>query len=350
MRSFFHWWFQQLTSLVPASIRRRWRSRNATVTFFIEKDTLHLLSHDGTSQASINLGAAQKGQVGPEQLLSNHLPGNPGAFRIRLAPGEFLVRRLTLPASARAHLAEAVGYQLPKLTPFNAEQVFYACGMDGSDQDSVTDNVWLIVVPRQRIAVVLNALGLKHPGELLDVDEPPGPGESLEFVWHVLPAQAGSMGTRRLLWMGAIAMLAVPLGLHVHYKFKQYQTYSRTLEGLRSEVKEVARVRDRVTQVTDRLERLNREKRSVVAPLRVMEDLTNSLEDDTWLQNLEIKGGRLLLQGLSPTPASLIELLERRPFLNNVRFESAITQGRGQQVSRFSISADLVSPSITEDR
>ena len=344
MRKFLEWWFEQLASCVPSALLRRWHAPNDIVNIEIEKDRLFVYEGDGGDKIDIDLSERQPDPVQPDHELMGRLPANLNMLRIRLAPNEFLVRRLTLPTAARSHLREAVGYQLPKLTPFNTSQVFYACGMDVGSPENDANNVWLVAAPRKKIAIALEALGLEPPGEFLDLKGPPASDESLEFVWHFSSKQDGTYGLRKSLWFGALATLAMAIGLHFYNKYRIYDSYSQRLSGLQEQVRKVGQLQDYIDKVGERADYLNNKKLSATSTLEILDALTRELGDDTRLQNLEIRDDKISIQGLSPSPAGLIELLEGLPMFNNARFESAITQDPRQGLSRFRISADIAAP------
>lgn len=342
MRDFFKWWFGQLSALVPFLSRHRRASGNKLITLNIDGDVLLVPPNNSADGIQLDVSSTSKDPLEANAIPIDHLPDDLNALRIRLAPQEFLSRRITLPASARSHLREAVGYQLPRLTPFSSDQVFYACGMD--DPDKATQNVWLVAVPRQKINAALSMLGLIPSQESFELDKPPQPGEWLEFVWRFSPKQKSALNIRKGLSVGALTILAIAASLHLYNKHRVYEDYSNKLEKLHKQIKEVGQLQDRLSNITTRANYLNNKKLSAISTLQILESLSQELKDDTWLQSFEIKDNKLVLQGLSPTPASLIELLEHLPLLSNVRFKSAITEDARRQTKRFSISADVSVP------
>ncbi|MGB5742295.1 MAG: PilN domain-containing protein, partial [Sedimenticolaceae bacterium] len=71
--------------------------------------------------------------------------------------------------------------------------------------------------------------------------------------------------------------------------------------------------------------------------VELLSELTERLPDDTWLQQLSIRGKNVELQGESAQATTLIELLEDSPRFESVTFRAPLTQVRGEAAERFSI-------------
>ncbi|MCB1801377.1 MAG: PilN domain-containing protein [Gammaproteobacteria bacterium] len=341
--SFFHWWFSQLAALVPASLRRGWQPLGATVSVEVDGPALKVSATGSDEPITVDPSDTSARSEAMRSRLRAGLPQSLKSIRIRLAPHEFLVRRFTLPHVARTHLTEAVGYQLPKLTPFSASQVIYACGIEDQSSDNSVLNVWLVALPRRRLTTIVKLLGLDMPEPELNLAGPPQPDEALEFIWRVAPRHNLSARKGRLLWIGAVGVWLLALGLHLNHQYRTHAELSTTLSELRKQALEVSHLRDRVQVISTRVDWLTKRKQATVSSLEVLDTVTRELDDDTWLQTLELNQDKLTLQGLSPAPAGLIEKLEQSHLLHDVRFEAAITQDARSSGSRFSISASVQS-------
>lgn len=338
---FLRWWLDQLASLVPARLSLPWSANNGSLTIEIDQQALTVIPPRAKEGIAIEL--ATGGAGGDENpALRARVPKDLNAVNVRLAPHEFLLRRFPLPVAARPHLRDAVGFQLPKVTPFTASQVYYACGID-RDVPSSDDlvNVWVVAVPRRRVLAALQALGLEEPETPPGISHPPAAGEWLDFTWRVSQKNVASQTRHRLLWVGAGILCILAAGLHLYNRQATRDSLSETLSDLRRQSAEVAGIRERLAETSARVDWMNEAKNASVSTLDVLDVLTRELEDDTWLQNLEVTREKVSLQGLSPAPAGLIEKLEGAPILHDVRFESAITQDPRNSGSRFSISAKL---------
>jgi hypothetical protein len=181
---FFDWWRTQLGELVPAALRGSWHSAKTTLALRLEEGSLKLSAPPSEATAAIELIPGDQASE-PKALgeFLSRLPGRPERIRLTLGPGEYLLRHLTLPRPAQAHLDEAVGYQLPQVTPFAADQLFYACGETPGSPASEPLSVWLVAVPRRNLTRALGLIGQPPPDNPLPIKSPPGAGEALTVSW-----------------------------------------------------------------------------------------------------------------------------------------------------------------------
>jgi len=339
---FFDWWRTRLSELVPAPLRGSWHSTKTTLTLRIEHNRLQLSALPTKDTAEVKLGAADEmsGQPAVADFLSK-LPGRPQRIRLTLGPAEYLLQHLTLPRAAQAHLDEAVSYQLPQVTPFTADQLFYACGEAPDSPANGPLSVWLVAVPSQRIARALRLIGQPPPDNPLPIKIPPAPGEAITVSWSVREQADSSHRRMRIAWSVLLALWLAVLGLHTHNREQAQSTLELTRDELRARAVEVGRLRDRLEHANSQATWLVQRREQAISPLMLLDALTQQLDDQTWLQGFELSGQRLTLRGISSSPAALLETLEASKLLRDVKFEAAITRdGRGQG-DRFSISARL---------
>jgi len=342
---FFDWWRTQLSELVPATLRGSWHSAKTTVAVGVGSGKVEFSAPPAKTTTAIDLyGTDEDTQTALAQNFLTRLPGVPQRIRLTLLPNEYLVQKLTLPRAAKGHLTEAVGYQLPQLTPFTADQLLYACGeAPGSSTDGQI-SVWLVAIPRQRISRALALIGQSPPDGPLPLRAPPPPDERLVVSWPIRETEASPRRRMRLAWAGLAILWVAVLGIHLHNRQQAQDTLDLTRDGLRARAIEVSHLRDRLDNTESQMNWLSQRRQRGISLLMLLDTLTQQLDDRTWLQGLELRGQRLNLRGISSSPATLLETLEASKVLQNVRFEAAITRdGRGQG-DRFNISAKLESP------
>jgi general secretion pathway protein L len=341
--AFFSWWLSQLGELVPAPLRGSWHKTKTSVTLEISNDHCEISAPPGDMRASFSIPRQEDApvpqEVGP--FIAN-LRGAPQRIQLVLAPDDYLSTRLTLPRAARAHLAEAVRYQLPQLTPFSADQLLYACGESPNSASEGPLPIWLVAIPRAKIARTLSAIGQPLPENPLPLRSPPASGSSLSLSWPVAEGPTEPRRRVRMAWLGLVILCVAVLGVHYSKVQSERSTLQDMLSELRPEAREVRRLRDRLTAARAQAESLLERKQTSLSPLMLLDALTRQLGDDTWIQGLELNGQRLKLRGISSSPASVIEQLEALELLREVRFDTAITRDGRSQGDRFNISAQLV--------
>jgi Tfp pilus assembly protein PilN len=342
---FFSWWRARLGELIPAFLRRRWGSAKAGITLAIDAGRLRISSANSPQPVTVALSPENPVERRPEvEALLGALPGGPQQIRLVLEPHDYLSRRFSLPRAARGNLAEAVGYQLPQLTPFSADQLLYACGETEDSPTGGALSVWLVAVPRDRVERALAVIDQSPPENPLRLPTPPAPGEPLSLTWRASAPSPTAQRSMRLAWVALVALWIGVLGIHLYKQEQQQRMLDETLADLRTKAATVSRLHDRLSTVRTRLGQLSQLKANETSPLTVLDQLSQLLDDDTWLLGLELRRDQLTLRGVSASPASLIETLEATEILEDVSFESAITRDGRSEGDRFNISATLESP------
>ena len=337
---FFDWWRAQLGELLPASLRNLFDGRQGQVAITIDGDKVELSSQAGKADAELDL-AGDIVSAPVMKTFLNDLAGLPCRIRLSLAPGEFLIRQTTLPNAARPHLAETLRYQLPQITPFSTEHCWFACGETRGSSTQDTFTAWLLVIPRNKLARVFDAMRLSAPQSPWPCDVMPSSDQTLELVWRAVDERAPSRKRLRIAW-AAMAMLWIgALMLHVDHKRQVHERLEQTANALRIEAFEVGRHRDRLAAIQAQAEWLTKEKQTAFSTLTMLDLLTQRLDDKTWLQRCELNSKRIVLTGVASSPASLIGELEALPMLSEVRFETAITRDAGNDGNRFKLSAKM---------
>jgi len=339
---FFHWWRAQLVDMMPAALRGSWQDAKTTLTLRIDGGSAELHSPALGKSVGFELpeGPEAARPVVVDEFMAR-LPGRPQRIALVLGPEEYLLRRTTLPRAARDNLAEAVGYQLPQLTPFSASQLIYACGEAADSPSEGPLSVWLVAVPRQRVSRALALIGQTPPEGYLPLRDSPSPGAPVELAWRLPGASSFGRHRTRLAWLVLAGLWIGVLGLHLYHQQKAQASLDRSLEELQARALRVGELRDRLAAAETQVAKLATLKQSTYSMLAVLDALTEQLDDQTWLQGFDLRDGRLTLRGISAAPAVLIETLEASPVLQDVRFEAAITRDGRSQGDRFNISARL---------
>mgnify|MGYP001826727079 FL=1 len=341
---FLTWWGNQLGELVPSSWYGLWQRARTTITLRVNRDKVTLIGPTGEVAAEYATPAADHSDASP--VLNDFvasLPDPPQRLRLVLEAGLFLVHHFTMPRAAKGHLAEAVGYQLPKLTPFNLDQVVYACGTDADATATGPLPVWLVAIPRQRLIGVLSLIGQAPPENPLPLGAPPDPDEPLELAWSIAEPSRSARRNLKLAWIGMLALWFGALGLHLYNRHNVLNQLDQVLSDLRPEAAEVGLLRQRLTDSTEQLEWLSERKQSTASSLVLLDSLTQLLDDETSLQRLDFDGTNLTLTGVSAAPSSLVETLENSSSFEGVRFD-AFTRDRRNDANRFNLSAKVEQP------
>lgn len=336
------WWLRQMLGLVP----ERWRARdagpaNALVFAWNEAagsgELLHRRDHKDGSLGRFALDEAGLRQA--RGLLGNR---RAPATVLRLPPGLLLQREVTLPLAAEQGLDRVVRYEMDRFTPFAAEEVLFTHDVLRRDRAQGRIVVQISLVPRVRLAGVLQAmaqLGLA-PGVL----EAAGLGGGMQRI------PLAAVNLRRLRWRrrglvaagaacGVLAVAAVALPFWLQAQASD-EVEGRIAE-LKPTVAKAEALRKKMAASAAGSDVISSEHARVGDTLHAIATLTEILADDTYLTALVVQKRQITLEGQSAAAAKLLASLSADPTIRNVAFAAPVTRSESGN-DLFSIKAEVL--------
>jgi len=320
---------QQLLDCLPQNWRNRIGAESAPYVLQVHADGgSATLLRDGRRLHLVKLDALPLDSTLVALLKQHRYP-----LVLELPSEWVLMRRLTLPAAAKENLQQVIGFEIDRITPFQADQVYFDHEWDTerrSGSDQVDIKVWL--VPRNRVQPWLDAL--RKAGLPVDRMVPPRASVSL----NLLPAELRARPDLRQLAFKVVPALVLVLLLAAVLVLPLWQAREVVIglqqeEGrLREQAGSVMELRQELARKLEQLAKIRDYWKSVPPPLEVLQVLTHLLPDDTYLQQLDIRGDKLTIRGLSGQASALIGLLESSPAFVDPHFLSPVTQQRGKEL------------------
>ena len=83
-------------------------------------------------------------------------------------------------------------------------------------------------------------------------------------------------------------------------------------------------------------------KRKTILTLRIIDELTQIIPDDTWINQVDVADNEVHLYGESVSSASLLPIIESSKIFSNAQFRSPVTQNRQNDTERFHLSAQIM--------
>jgi general secretion pathway protein L len=351
IRSFFAWWTAQLADLLPA----RLLSSAALPADALVVAPIGALPPADAAPPVAELSRRRNGRttlLGRFALDEAGLAaarraagaGAPGTVVLQLGPGHLLEKHLTLPLAAERGLDQVLGFEMERETPFSAEEVFWDAAVVARDSAQGRLLVRLSLVPRATLAVVLESLSTLGLNPSLLAAAPMGTS-GLRLIplggaahrsrgWQARAVPALGMAC------GVLALLAIGL------PFLRQELALRSVEAqiaeLQPAVDDAQSLRRRVAGGGDA--GIAAERAQFPDPLQVLAAATDALPDDAYLVDLELKDGKLTLNGQAGSAAPLLAALAAHPAFKDPRFGAPVTTVPGEGTQVFSILADLVRP------
>ena len=338
---FWSWWTGELISVLPQSWQGALFLRDQCIRAEVEESDLVLTTGDVAPVKELGRVCLK-----PADSSVPELPTAATPIVLVLPADKVLVKRLTLPLAAEENLREVLSFEMDRQTPFSAEQVYYDSVILKRDTGSQALAIDLVLSPRNAVddlVARLTDVGLQP-----DVVSTCKPNIRAVLPVNLLPdarRKSKSSTTRRLnIMLTAITLLL--LAAAISNPLLQKQQVIRLLEPqveqALAESQNGSDLRQQVQQLVDASTHLIGKKRTEPLVIRVFNEITRVLPDDTWINRLDISAQEIQLQGQSSSAAALISLLETSPLLQEVRFRSPVMRTPTTGEERFHVSAVLV--------
>ena len=340
---FFGWWGLELAALTPGFLLRLTSGRKPILAASLAGEGSEILLRRVKGRRNVELGALT--DLKRRRLRNIAAEVRRGDLTVAFAaPSEGVVnRRVKLPLAAEENLDGVVGYELDRLTPFRAEELYYTARIAERAPEAGRLEVDLTFVPRVDVDPALTALreaGL--PPDRLDVADGDGGLRGL----NLLPKQAGAgltFESAMAIGFGGLLMLMLSV-----WAFMALDHQHRRVEALRDAVF-VARRAALATQerdlrdaaATNAAAQAYQLKRATPMTVETLALISEALPDDTWLETLTIDGAQVELSGFSGDAAALIDRFASRPRFADPEFRAPITRDGAEGRERFSLSVTL---------
>jgi general secretion pathway protein L len=330
------WWAAQMRELLPdALLPARIRQPNtAPDARIVALDPLRDMPQGGQLTGSILL--RRGGLETPIGVLDLDRPRPTAEPRLatglRLPPDAVLSREVVLPLAAARNLQAVIGFEIDRLTPFAAQEVFWGIGSLRQDRARGRLSLNLFFVLRAQVDSARQALariGLipsfieSAAGRIeLDAARP-----AIRWTRSGVPVFCGILALGCLLSPFLRQQLALDSAAR---RIAAASPAAQTALGLRQQLAIAASGQAAIA-----------EARRAGDALQVLASLTDALPDGTWLSDLELKSGDLTFDGRSANAAALIGRLSAVPGLQDPSFTAPVTRTADGTADVFSIHATV---------
>lgn len=337
------WWKEQMRDLVPASLRFSGHSWRRTLLIAADKldnctVSFSLLGRKG----AVELGRHPLSGHGLRETIQR-LPSSRRLVAVlRIDAGLFLERDAAVPIVAERDLKRVIGYEMDRLTPFQASEVFWTCAITKRDTERNRLHVRVAIVPRVRVQSVLDALQLVGivPARI-EADNGQSQPPAIPLIED--RAKRGWIGPRvttcSLAACGGLAVAAVVMPF-VFQAITQSALDSR-IEALKPQLALAEGLRKKIANSTTMTEAATAARTQAGAPLRYVALLTDALPDDTFLTSITLRQRKLTVSGRSAAAARLIGALAANPAIRNPTFAAPVIRDETNGGEGFTIRAEL---------
>jgi general secretion pathway protein L len=335
---FFAWWRQHLLELLPENLRRgSGPEANALVVDATEPGLLRLTRRRrGTETKVTQVRLDESGLPSLRAALNDRPAGE--TVLLRLPPSLVLERGVSLPLAAERDLDRVLTYEMERLTPFAADEVFWAYSVALRDRARARLQLLLTLVPRTGVQALIDTLtACAGRPNLIEADT--SAGARIIRLQHEAP----TMGLARLNPRTARYVLAALAFLVVASPFLRQsldmdEAQSR-IDAMAPRMTLVDSLRRRIASASAGGDAVMTETRRLGDVMEALAAITQILPDDSYLTEFEMRERKMTLSGQSASAPRLISKLSADPRIRNPAFTAPVTKAEKKDV--FSISATL---------
>lgn len=344
LAKFFRWWGGELAFFVPAGLLKLLGQGRARLVLARSGGNLAAAYESDAGIQTLGLWALDEATPGLRgQLLAEHPELDEAELLLRLSAEQSLVKTFKLPAVAEENLQQVVAFEMDRLTPFSAAQVYFDAKVVERLPDTRQIRVGLALAPRRRLDEMLDelaAVGFRPERVAVGVSG---------FADHdLLPDKFRPPKSRlpKLLTIASAVLLALLLAAALALSMVMNRSLA---EDLQAQVKTVSKTAKEVQELRENAEKLANEsgfllqkKRQEPAMVDMLDELTKVIPDQTSLNGLQFRERKVVIQGQSIAASSLIERMEASPYFKNTSFVSPVTKDVSNGLERFQIASEVV--------
>ncbi len=263
---------------------------------------------------------------------------------IVIEPDRYLKRRLAAIRLPRSRKAAMAALDLQSATPFDPEAFFI---LDTRLDDAVTDSSYFtvrrsvlnpVVEALRAAGCTVSAISVEDEGAIRGLDRP-----SLRAVLGT------SAATRFAERAGAVGLATAAAGLVALFAAAQWRyaeagaQVGSQIEAAEIQVRELRAVLAARDAKIAQIGAVRDEKKTTVPFVRIVEEMSRAIPDNTWLTEISVSGDMVRFSGFSASAAALIPLLESSPLFSAPTFMEPVVRVVNQEGERFSIAMKVES-------
>jgi general secretion pathway protein L len=269
--------------------------------------------------------------------------------RLCLRQGEALVRRVSMPIATEENLEQVLAFEMDRLTPFRAEDVYFDYRVVSRDAAAGQLVVQLGVARRELVDARverLRGLGANVQGVAVrdGITPPAAPLDLLPSEQRGERETSRERMVQRSLAAAVLILFALALAIPLWQKRQTVIALMPLVDRAQQEAQATDRVARQLEREADDYNFLLARKHANYPVLAYVEEISRLLPDSTWLQQLTVKSNGktrdVQMTGETTSSSKLIEILAQSKLLRNPAPRGTMTRGSMPNSERFMIEAE----------
>jgi general secretion pathway protein L len=348
LKQFVTWWARQWLDLLPLqmAVNNQWSSA-LVIDLPAEQDdagSVRFALFRRLNGKEAPLGRFEADDSGFAAIRRfRRVKGRSLDILLRLWPGALLEHRFAIPLAAEHDAAQVLRYEIDRVTPFAAEDIFWTWEAEGRDRARGRLFVRISLVSRASVQAVVQALAAAGltPRRIEAVAE----GGAMRHLPLQAEESAGgtlARGVVRILAVTCVLLAVMAAALPFVFQQARIMRVQRDIAQLQPRVAEAMALRTRIMGQAAGADVIAAAQTRIGDAVGALAAVTDVLPDNTFLTSFGLSQRNLSLTGQSADPARLIAVMSADPMITSPSFSAPVTAAPTGKGSSFSISAELV--------
>jgi general secretion pathway protein L len=357
IREAFFRWIDSVAATLDGMLDRLRSQREVQV---IEEDQDAFVLHVANGEANASDGSRSRKSGNAPALPDHHFRIINGAIESPLPPGwaallrssrteivlrsnRFLFRPLELPKRAVEFLEGIVRAQIDRLTPWTAQEAVFSWTPPA---DLPNDRIALTVAATARalVAPYVQAIAELGAASIVVLTVPGDAGSQAAPIKVFEQRARGALEIDRI--RRGLVMLFVVTGIAAALSVGYSAIAADSLDAEQQELARKVSARRTALRAgpefaTSAQRMLERRKQTTPSSVMVIEALSHTLPDHTYVTELRVEGDKLQVVGVTRDAPALIALIEQSAHFTRATFYAPTTRTPGEPGERFHIEARI---------
>ena len=343
--TFFRWWGAELWASLPERWRQRLRVRERPLLLTFEEESARVVVVDRNlagSRRAFSLAPRDEEEGKALAEIQRAIQQHGARLDVVVPEAHIIRRQMILPQAAQGDLKSTLAAELERSQGFKLDEIYFDGRIAGSDLGAQTITVDAAIVPRRPLDGIVSALreaGL-NPGTVCTWKDGAKRADATFLTWNTgRSARAGRMVTSGLVVL-VLAFDAAAAYVPLWVKINVLSDLQRRIEVIKPNTAEALQLEQTLNALHARQAHLIALKRQAPSMAEIVAELARVLPDSAWLDQLQVRDGRIQFAGFAAETAGLLSAIDESSLLSDVRTEWPIAAAAPDS-DRFDISARI---------
>lgn len=337
------WWLERMRELLPASVPASgyaWRPVLVATIVAADAPVVEMSLRHRRGEQSLGVFEPE----GPElPVFLSRLPqARRRSIHFRISGAAVLEREVVLPLAAERDFSRVLSYEMDRLTPFRADEVFWTAAVVRRNLETRQLHLRLTMVPRPCVQPILDVFRrAKIIPSGLDAGERAGRRRVLPLAdTSAVGALFGPRAERYAIVLCCILAL-VAIALPFIRQSLAFADADARIEAVRPLVLTAGKLRERITNGTTTADVISVARKQAGRPIQAIAALTDVLPDDTYVTSVGLRQRSYTISGRSAGAARLIGAMAAHPLIRNPVFTAPVIRDEVNGGEMYSIRAEI---------